>query len=144
MAEQLSATEELQLGLSKALYGVARVLRLSKLRDLLSAARLGPDATVYLLGRRYCCPPHATEAQQEEALARMLLHFHSIPWMTYRTGFTPIAVGDVQLRSDAGWGCTLRRWAARQGFAALPARARLHAPVEFGLVQTSLLPWLQG
>lgn len=45
----------------------------------------------------------------------MLLHFHSIPWMTYRTGFTPIAVGDVQLRSDAGWGCTLRRWAAGQG-----------------------------
>lgn len=160
MAEQLSATEELQLGLSRALYGVARVLRLGKLRDLLSSALLGPDATVYLLGRRYCCPPHATEAQQEEvgasvlsyrtgqaihatqqhrrlvtaslrrrrrcpvgcrqasaaafpsvqALARMLLHFHSIPWMTYRTGFTPIAVGDVQLRSDAGWGCTLRRW----------------------------------
>lgn len=33
--------------------------------------------------------------------------------MTYRTGFTPIAVGDVQLRSDAGWGCTLRRCGAR-------------------------------
>lgn len=48
-----------------------------------------------------------------QALARMLLHFHSIPWMTYRTGFTPIAVGDVQLRSDAGWGCTLRRCGAR-------------------------------
>ena len=67
MAEQcLSAAEELQLGLSRAFYGVARVLRLTKLRDLLSAARLGPDATVYLLGHRYCCPPHATEAQQEE------------------------------------------------------------------------------
>lgn len=44
-----------------------------------------------------------------QALARMLHHFQSIPWMTYRAGFTPIAVGDVQLRSDAGWGCTLRR-----------------------------------
>ena len=44
-----------------------------------------------------------------QALARMLHHFQSIPWMTYRVGFTPIAVGDVQLRSDAGWGCTLRR-----------------------------------
>lgn len=70
MADQcLSAAEELHLGLSRALYGFARVLRLSKLRDLLSAARLGPDATVYLLGRRHCCPPHATEAQQEEVRA---------------------------------------------------------------------------
>lgn len=77
MAEQLSATEELQLGLSRALYGVARVLRLGKLRDLLSSALLGPDATVYLLGRRYCCPPHATEAQQEEVGASVL---------SYRTG----------------------------------------------------------
>lgn len=67
--------------------------------------------------RRRClvgCRPTCSSARLStaQALARMLLHFHSIPWMTYRTGFTPIAVGDVQLRSDAGWGCTLRRWAA--------------------------------
>lgn len=49
----------------------------------------------------------------------MLHHFHSVLWMTYRTSFTPIAVGDVQLRSDAGWGCTLRRCAVDGGGAAV-------------------------
>ena len=34
----------------------------------------------------------------------MVRRFHSIVWMTYRSGFAPVA----QLTSDAGWGCTLR------------------------------------
>lgn len=64
--------------------------------------------------RRATClqPTFRTAHPTLQALARLLHRFQSIAWMTYRTSFTPIAVGDVQLRSDAGWGCTLRRCAA--------------------------------
>lgn len=44
-----------------------------------------------------------------QALARLLDHFQSILWMSYRRGFTPIPAGGANLGSDAGWGCTLRR-----------------------------------
>jgi len=43
-----------------------------------------------------------------QALSDLALHFHSTLWMTYRSGFMPLGSGEVQLKSDAGWGCTLR------------------------------------
>ncbi|KAI3434857.1 hypothetical protein D9Q98_002911 [Chlorella vulgaris] len=107
--DELSAVDRVSLGLSRSYYAAFRVLRLNKLRDLLaSGASITPDAPVWLLGSCYSCAPGASEAQQEEALARMLHHFQSIPWMSYRSGFTGITVGSAQLHSDAGWGCTLR------------------------------------
>lgn len=166
MSGELSTADVLSLGLSRLGYALSRALRLDRLRALLGGASINLDeAAVWLLGRRYSCPPGASEAEQEEvrrgpgrarehkrvsgrsarqpaagppaagatpadhialargtcacppplassleqALARLLHHFQSIAWMTYRTAFTPIAVGEVQLRSDAGWGCTLRR-----------------------------------
>lgn len=65
MASELSAADQLGLGLSRAFYAVARALRLSKLRDLLGGT-ISLDAPVWLLGRRYCCEGSANEAAQEE------------------------------------------------------------------------------
>jgi hypothetical protein len=173
---ELTAADQLSLGLSRTYYALARALRLNKLRDLLSSAAITLDAAVWLLGRCYSCHSAGAEAQEEvsrgrdrthngtdqpagpsvpprfqhrrrpppssmpglvplfcnslhaecnyhanppplhafvgvvQEVARMLHHFQSILWMTYRTAFTPITVGDVHLRSDAGWGCTLRRY----------------------------------
>ncbi|PSC76415.1 cysteine protease atg4b [Micractinium conductrix] len=105
----LSAVDAATLSLSRCWYALARALRLNKLRDLLGSTISGLETPVTLLGRAYACSPGASESVQEEALARLLHHFQSILWMSYRTGFTPIPAGDaVVLRSDAGWGCTLR------------------------------------
>lgn len=103
--EELSATEGLALGLSRAYYALARTLRLNKLRDLIAAASLSVEAPVCLLGRSYSCSRYGSE---EEALSHLLDHFQSILWMSYRRGFTPIPAGGAGLGSDAGWGCTLR------------------------------------
>ena len=73
-------------------------------RNAGAAANAAADHLLRRLPRLRPPPPRAPQA-----LSRLLHHFHSILWMTYRTSFTPIAVGEVQLRSDAGWGCTLRR-----------------------------------
>lgn len=67
-------------------------------------------------------PPPAPPAPLQ-ALARLLRHFHSIPRMTYRSAFTTIPVGEVGLRSDAGWGCTLRRCVPRAVAGAVDLRA---------------------
>ncbi|KDD74685.1 C54 peptidase, partial [Helicosporidium sp. ATCC 50920] len=38
----------------------------------------------------------------------LLSHFQSIQRCTYRTDIPPLGLGDRALRSDTGWGCTLR------------------------------------
>lgn len=65
--DELSAIDRVSLGLSRSYYAASRVLRLSKLRDLLAAGvSITPGAPVWLLGSCYSCPPGATEAQEEE------------------------------------------------------------------------------
>lgn len=155
--EELSATEGLALGLSRAFYALARTLRLNKLRDLIAAASLSVEAPLCLLGRSYSCSRYGSEEEVRleakqpaccmnsglmrgktatslrrqlpppapapsparhrlpscsvlmQALARLLDHFQSILWMSYRRGFKPIPAGGASLGSDVGWGCTLRR-----------------------------------
>ena len=64
---ELSAVDQLSLGLSRTYYALARALRLTKLRDLLgSSITLDAEAQLFLLGCGYSCPPNASEAQQEE------------------------------------------------------------------------------
>jgi len=43
-----------------------------------------------------------------EASADFRSAFHSIPWMTYRSGFERIVGKSQTLTSDVGWGCMLR------------------------------------
>lgn len=57
----------------------------------------GTQDPVWILGRKYC-------ALQELDLIRR--DVQSRLWCTYRRGFVPL--GESQLTSDRGWGCTLR------------------------------------
>ena len=68
--QELSAVDQLSLGLSRSYYAVAKALRLNKLRDLLgSSITLDAEGQLFLLGCSYSCPPNASEAQQEEVCA---------------------------------------------------------------------------
>ena len=68
--QELSAVDQLSLGLSRTYYAVAKALRLNKLRDLLgSSITLDAEGQLFLLGCSHSCPPHASEAQQEEVRA---------------------------------------------------------------------------
>eukprot|EP00887_Chlorella_sp_A99_P003505 scaffold7.g3505.t1 len=122
----LSSLDRLQLSLRAALYQASRTLGLDRLKDWMQGASLTLDAAVWLMGECYSGHSSADSAEQEEALAQLLLHFQSILWMTYREGFTPIptagssadgapaagqggtAAAASSLRTDCGWGCTLR------------------------------------
>lgn len=119
--DSLSALETLRLGAAHAYYSISRALRLDKVSALLQRAELSLDAPVVLLGRTYTprASPHGNGTgpgiDAEEALFRrkvlagFVLHFQSTFWLTYRTDFAPLVAGEGQLlRTDAGWGCTLR------------------------------------
>jgi len=105
--ESLSTVETLRLGAARAYYSISRALQFNKVAALLQRAELSVDSPVWLLGCSY--DPTATACESRQVLSNLAFHFQSCLLMTYRSGFMPLhAGGDVQLRSDAGWGCTLR------------------------------------
>ena len=106
--EPLSTLETLRLGAAHAYYSVSRALRLDKVSALLQRAELAEDIPVALLGSMYAPAESASDEAMHEVLSRLIHHFHSTLWMTYRSDFTALPAGETVLRTDAGWGCTLR------------------------------------
>ena len=111
--DTLSALETLRIGASHVYYSIRKSLHLDKVAALLQRAELTLDTPVALLGRVYT-PRGGENVDVDEQAARKILsrlvhHFHSTLWMTYRTDFPPLPAGDtILLKTDAGWGCTLR------------------------------------
>jgi Peptidase family C54 len=109
--ETLSALETLRLGAAHAYYSVSRALRFDKVASLLQRAELSLDLPVALLGHIYSPATQHNNNQiaAREVLSHLVHHFHSTPWMTYRSDFAPLPTGENKfLKTDAGWGCTLR------------------------------------
>ncbi len=107
--ETLSALETLRLSATHAYYSVSRALFFDKVTSLLTRADLSVNLPVALLGRIYSPATTQNEAAAREVLSYLVHHFHSTPWMTYRSDFYPLPAGENKiLRSDAGWGCSLR------------------------------------
>lgn len=108
--ETLSALETLRLGAAHAYYSVSRALRFDKVASLLQRAELSLDLPVALLGKTYSPASEDNEAAARQVLSHLVHHFHSTPWMTYRSDFTPLPAGENKtlLKTDAGWGCTFR------------------------------------
>jgi hypothetical protein len=122
--DSLSPLETLRLGAAHAYYSISRALRLDKVAALLQRAELSLDVPIVLLGRTYTPLAHPRDDEghgdgedlgtdhalfRREGLAGFVLHFHSTFWLTYRTDFAPLSgLSGFALRTDAGWGCTLR------------------------------------
>lgn len=106
--EPLSTLETLRLGAAHAYYSVSRALRLDKVSALLQRAELAEDTPIALLGRSYSPGESPSDEATREVLSHLVHHFHSTLWMTYRSEFTALPAGETCLRTDAGWGCTLR------------------------------------
>uniref|UniRef100_A0A1D1ZNK5 Cysteine protease n=1 Tax=Auxenochlorella protothecoides TaxID=3075 RepID=A0A1D1ZNK5_AUXPR len=106
--DALSTYDQIRLTLSSSYYTLRRALKLNRLRDLLQQSALAPDAPIWIMGQEYAASPELGQEEQEEVLRELVCCFQSIIWMTYRSHFAPITVGDSHLRTDAGWGCTLR------------------------------------
>jgi hypothetical protein len=100
----LSNLQALKLSATEAYYSISGALRLHKLRDLLWNGGVDLSRPVWLVGKKYDASEHG---DQDELMSSILHHVQSIPYMSYRKGFTPLK-GDSGLTSDAGWGCTLR------------------------------------
>jgi cysteine protease ATG4 len=110
-SETLSKLETLRLGAAHAYYSVSRALRFDKVASLLQRAELSLDSPVALVGTIYSPAATKNETAAREVLSHLVHHFHSTPWMTYRSDFAPLPAGEGKitlLKTDAGWGCTLR------------------------------------
>lgn len=107
--DSLSAFETLRLNAVHAYYSISKALRFDKVAALLQRAQLNVDIPVCLLGRSYV-PDNGgcSISGSKSVLEDLVLHFHSVFWLTYRNEFVPLFAKDVQLRTDVGWGCTLR------------------------------------
>lgn len=109
--ETLSALETLRLGAAHAYYSVSRALKFDKVASLLQRAELSLDLPLALLGQTYSPATTQNEKAAREVLSHLVHHFHSTPWMTYRSDFAPLPAGESKttfLKTDVGWGCTLR------------------------------------
>jgi hypothetical protein len=105
--DSLSTFETLRLNAVHAYYSISKALRFDKVAALLQRAHINVDVPVHLLGRSYV-PEKADCTSNGTVLEDLVLHYHSIFWLTYRNDFVPLSAKDVQLRTDVGWGCTLR------------------------------------
>ena len=103
---ELSAVDQLSLGLSRTYYALARALRLNKLRDLLGSSITLDGEGLFLLGCSYSCPPNASEAQQEEVRAG------HCPADTYRLGPAAAASAGAPPRLTAAVPPRRRPWRA--------------------------------
>lgn len=77
---------------------------LAKLRLLFSpcccrSLALDDGADLVLLGQRYT---------QSDSTADLFQDIYSRLYFSYRTGFVPLRHSRVEIRSDTGWGCTIR------------------------------------
>jgi len=114
----LSQMESLRLSATQAYYSISKALRLEKVKSLFQKAEISMDTSVWLVGKEYGSTSEAPDpelgrslAEQQKVMSDLLLHFQSIPYMTYRKNFAPLELNNGEGKSftnDAGWGCTLR------------------------------------